>query len=798
MMKNESAEPGRQDSSPASGLPAAAPVQAAASRLSSGPLRIRTVLLSPWFAAAVAALVGFAALLAFEHTEERRAIQAERLETLKHLSAVRARLEGELNALLLLTRGFEAHIAARPEASEEELERIGEKLLAEKRHVRNLAIAHGYVVRQVIPLRGNEPILGLNYLERVDQREAVLRAVATRQSVLAGPVTAIQGDKALISRSPIFLPVEDPARPGEQERFWGLVSLRINVDSVFATAGLTHESLPIIVAIRGRDGLGPFGEIFHGSESLFDDNPVLLDVQLPGGRWQMAARLKPAFQAELRKPRDLVRGLSLLATSLLVLLAFGTARYLNEQARVHSRLMAVIAHQSETEAQMRHLATHDPLTGLANRSLFMDQLEYALRDCRRQGGLGAILFIDLNDFKDINDTLGHHMGDQLLCAFVARTHDLVRDIDRFARLGGDEFGVIAPHIETPEGAALIAQRLLDALATPLLVAGRSLSVSASIGITLFPTDGNDPQTLLQYADMAMYNAKRRLKKGYTFFQPTMNRQVSERLALEYALRQALSREEFYLVYQPKLCTLSEQVIGMEALVRWRHPERGEVAPGQFIETAERSGLIIPLGEWVLRQACRDLQRWRQELGETAGHGATLSLPPVAVNFSPIQFQRGDPVETIRAVLEETGLPPAFLEVEVTESALMEDVAAATETMQQLRRLGVSIAIDDFGTGYSSLAYLRHFPVQRMKIDRSFIWASSHDPGSVAIIETVLSLGRALNLKVTAEGVETPEQLAFLRIAGCDEIQGYHFARPMLFADLQAFVRRSAMGPENAA
>ncbi|MBA2660388.1 MAG: EAL domain-containing protein [Nitrosospira sp.] len=428
-----------------------------------------------------------------------------------------------------------------------------------------------------------------------------------------------------------------------------------------------------------------------------------------------------------------------------------------------------LAEQVETtKAQLHHLAHHDVLTGLPNRMLLQDRVSQAIELARRQGTRLAVLFMDMDRFKYINDSLGHPVGDQLLQSVAKCLTDCVRHSDTVSRQGGDEFVVLLSTIKHAEDAALSAQKILTALAAPHLIDQLELHVSVSIGISTYPDDGQDAETLIKNADTAMYHAKENGRNNYKFFEQEMNVRAVQRQSIEAGLHRALERQEFVLYYQPKVDLQSNMIVGVEALIRWQHPQRGLVPPSQFLPIAEDGGLILPMGRWVLREACRQAQVWRE-----------AGLPPiiVAVNTSALEFRATDFLENIRATLEETSLEPGYLELELTESVLMQDADFTNTVLHGLADLGIKLAIDDFGTGYSSLSYLRRFPIDTLKIDKSFVNQIIKNPDDAAIVSAIISMGKSLKLRVVAEGVETPEQLAFLLAQHCDEGQGYYFGHP---------------------
>lgn len=439
-----------------------------------------------------------------------------------------------------------------------------------------------------------------------------------------------------------------------------------------------------------------------------------------------------------------------------------------------------LSEQKRSADHIRHLAYYDSLTELPNRQLFGERCERALQRARSKGRSLVLLFLDLDRFKYVNDSLGHPAGDALLRAVAQRLKDCLRHNDTVARLGGDEFIVLLEDIESRRAIELTAQRILAAFNRPFLVHGHKLDIRTSIGVSCYPGDGEDATTLIKNADLAMYQAKESGRGDFRFYEAHLTTHARERLFLEGELRKALQREDLQVHYQPQFAVSDGRLVGAEALLRWRHEERGWIPANKFIPIAEDAGLIVPIGEWVLRAACRQAKAWL-----TAG----LKAPRMAVNLSGVQIERSDILATVKAALSESGLPPECLELEITETFLMRQTPRNIQIMEDMRALGVSLAIDDFGTGQSSLRYLNRLPVDKLKIDRSFIRDIPDDPNEMAITRAILALGHSLKLKVLAEGVETPEQAAFLKELGCDEVQGYYFGRPIEAAGLQALLFR---------
>lgn len=437
-------------------------------------------------------------------------------------------------------------------------------------------------------------------------------------------------------------------------------------------------------------------------------------------------------------------------------------------SRCFTLLVQDISERRAFEAQLAYQATHDTLTGLPNRELYNDRLVQALAHASREEHILALLFLDLDRFKCINDTLGHAVGDELLKAVAERIKSSLRQEDTLARIGGDEFTLILPTLHHVDGAALVAQNILNMLERPFSIDGQELFVSCSIGITFYPFDDNEASTLVKNADTAMYVAKSRGGNTYQFYSEEMNAKASGRLEMERQLRHAQERDELLLHYQPQVDASSKRIVGVEALLRWQHPSLGLVSPADFIPLAEETGLIIPIGDWVLRTACAQGAAWRKS-------GLEVS---VGVNLSARQFAQPRLLASIEAILEETGFPPHLLDLELTESAVMQRGSETIATLQQLRQLGVSLSLDDFGTGYSSLSYLQHFPINTLKIDRAFVRDITGKAGDGALAAAIIAMAHSLNLKVIGEGVESAEQLAFLQARQCQIIQGFYFSKPL--------------------
>jgi diguanylate cyclase (GGDEF)-like protein len=454
--------------------------------------------------------------------------------------------------------------------------------------------------------------------------------------------------------------------------------------------------------------------------------------------------------------------------------------------RILLRSIRYAIERKRSELELNYLARYDSLTGIPNRQYLQDQLERASRRARRSGKKIGLLFLDLDRFKRVNDTFGHHLGDQLLCAVVQRLLDKVRAGDLFARLGGDEFAVLLENVDGPDELETVARHLLDAFKAPFEIDGRKLPVTVSIGVTVFPNDNSDARALLNNADMAMYQAKDKGRNNFEFFTQGMYDEIVAQHTVEMDLKAALAEEQFELLYQPQVSLTDRSVQVLEALLRWNHPERGCLSPDRFISVAEESGYIIPIGDWVLERACRQLGEWRD---------AGLQLPRIAVNVAPIHFHQPKFSDRVKSTLETYGIDPQLIELELTERSLMKDTDEIRRCLRHLKAIGVRLAIDDFGTGYSCLNYLRQFPIDVLKIDRSFVKDLAVSEDARAICAVILSIAAQLSLETVAEGIETSAQLEFLAEQGCRFGQGYFFSRPVPPADLEALLARtvSSMG-----
>ena len=512
--------------------------------------------------------------------------------------------------------------------------------------------------------------------------------------------------------------------------------------------------------------------------------PPLVELARARAPWQPGGVLVDD-EAWVRHRADLVRGRPFRDFRFRIALPDGGERHLQlHGSPLHDaagRLCgfrgsgADVTQTAVAEAEARHLAVHDPLTDLANRAGLLERIEHALARARHNGERAALLSLDLDRFSELNDTLGHSAGDRVIKACAERLMACAQDGDTVARIGGDEFAIVQQQADQPGAADALCRRLMDALAQPFEIDEQALILSASVGVVLIPTDGRHADDLLKHADLALRRAKSLGLGSVCFFEPEMDAELWQRKALETDLWRGFAQGEFELHYQPQIWSATKRVIGLEALLRWRHPEQGLILPGEFLPIAEESGLIVPLGAWVLHEACARAAAWP---------GIRMS-----VNLSPAQFLHRELVDEIRQALAETGLEPERLELEITESALLRDTQVACAILDQLKQLGVRVAIDDFGTGYSSLSYLQKF--DKIKIARSFTGALGRKEDALGIVQGIMGLGRLLGMEVSAEGVDTAEQSDWLRAQGCAELQGFHFSRPFEAPEIDALMRGMA-------
>lgn len=842
----------------------------------------------------IALVVGIGLSWQFGRLDVERDRSESQARVVLELATIRSRLEGVFKASFSATEGLVHLIAYQGTISQEVFDALASQVLAEHSTFRSIAASPDNVIRMVYPLKGNEPALNFSYITVPEQWQTVELARRQRNPLLAGPVELVQGGRALVIRNPVFLTKEKDA--SGMGRYWGGISSVVKLDTLFEQAGVTQQTT-LDLTVRGKDAQGAKGALVFGDPAIFDNTPVVMDVEVPGGRWQIAAIPKggwprmaliasPYFiigcfnsillagvvgmvvrRRELMRARNtelmreveerrqaeqalseseqrfrkmfesspdpawLIEDGRFTSCNSMAAVALGFARASDllgltavdlspvEQdngeasdarmqrmmglARIQGthRFEWTFRHQSgrtfpaeltlsgitvqtrpalyclwrdisalkRTQAELEHMAHYDALTGLPNRLLFRDRLDRAMERAQRYRHQIAVLLLDLDGFKTVNDSLGHPVGDKLLALVAERLKAHVRVEDTVARLGGDEFAVVLGNLADGKDAIEVVRKILDAIEIPFTIDGVASLVTTSIGIAVFPIDGTHRDDLIRNADAAMYGAKESGRNTYRYYQSSMTREAQGRLYLEQALRRALHQGELEVWYQPQVRLSDGVCVGVEALVRWRDPEKGMVSPADFIPMAERTGLIVPLGEYVFDQVCQATKAW---------HQAGLSFGRVSVNVAGAQIVRSDFAVTVKRCLEQYSLPASDFSIEVTETLLMENMDRAIEVLDQIKGLGLKTAIDDFGTGYSSLAYLKRLPIDTLKIDRAFVQDIPDDAYDQAITRTIIAMGHTLGFKVVAEGVETAEQVAFLCAEGCDEGQGYYFSKPL--------------------
>jgi diguanylate cyclase (GGDEF)-like protein len=632
----------------------------------------------------------------------------------------------------------------------------------------------------------------------IDQAIDSSLATASRTGVL--PEERRQGALTLLL-APVYRGgIVPPTREQRRTQIAGLVGAELDLDALFAAAALSpqvngfHIRLLDLNQALGQQVLANWASRMPPGAAPSSESPLIYAeaFEMAGQRWTVQIEAGAEW-LEVNRPRGLrdVLLFGFLATLVLILYLrslLGRSALVDSLERTHEldteQRQAAEAWSREAQQRIEMLAHHDPLTGLPNRLLLRDRVEQAKAQASRTQSRLALMFLDLDRFKTINDSLGHPVGDSLLNEVVGRLKSCVRESDTISRQGGDEFIILLNDIRDGDAVARIADKIHQRMAEPLMLENHLLSTSFSIGVALYPDDGEDFDILLQKADTAMYHAKEAGRNGHRFFTEEMNQKVVEHLKLETQLRRALENKEFVLHYQPQLDLHEGGIIGAEALIRWNSPESGLVSPGKFIPVAEDSGLIVPIGAWVLNEACRQAKAWQD---------AGLQPFVVAVNLSAVQFRRLDLVNTVINALVLSDLDSQWLELELTESILIQDAETTLDAVRRLKALGVKLSVDDFGTGYSSLTYLKRFAVDKLKIDQSFVRDLLNDPDDAAIVRAIIQMAHSLKLKTIAEGVESQDLATLLRVFHCDEIQGYCFARPMPANELETFVRAHQAG-----
>lgn len=705
----------------------------------------------PISAALVSALVVFLlAALVVQHLQ-RSAQREIQLEMEYWAKAFATKLRGQLDANLAVGYGLEAQISVLGDLDQAGLNQVAPRLLHNPTNIRHIALAPNLVVSALYPLAGNERALGLDYRNHPEQREDALLAMQTKQVVLAGPVMLVQGGgEHLIARFPIFLPEDKP---------WGLVALVIAIPALLKDSGLEPLQARYDLALRRLDTRTATAGSFFGNPELFSVRAQVHSIEVPGGAWQLAIqpRVKPHWRAIIYW---LLNGI---LSALVGAVVFYLRRF-NQERDCHLHELA-------------RITAIDPLTQLTSRYQFNHYLNQFIEECQRTGQGFTLLFIDLDHFKEINDSLGHAAGDQLLIDVARTLKNCVRSYDLLCRLGGDEFIVVLKNITKTAEIENRASIITAGIAEHRSIKGVEVSVTCSVGIAVYPTDGVDAASLIQHADLAMYESKRTGRNTLYFFNMTMRNEADRYVELSGALKAALLEGQFAVYYQPIYDPVRRCFSRCEALCRWPQADGSMIPPAEFIPVAEQSGLISDLGMWIMDEV---MQTYR----ELAERGQAINF---CVNRSPVEFASKQHTLQLINLRKRWQIPPEALTLEITESLLMADHNVKTQNFLTLKDQQFQFSIDDFGTGYSAINYLRQYPVESLKIDRSFIAELGVSHQADTLVKIIVQMAKSLNIRVVAEGVETQQQVDFLAAIECDYLQGYFFAKPMPKAQFMEFL-----------
>lgn len=725
-------------------------------------------------------LIGWSTSL-FQDRLVRQADQDASLELASEANALRLAIERRLLLAESLKAFADTELMDGGTIDQLRFEQFAAHFIPSISDLRNLSLYPGGVARYVYPSQTNEGLLGLNLFDHPDAsvRDNAERTRKIETVTLLGPVELAQGGLGLLTRQSIFV----------EGRFWGFASIVVDVPSLVHEVIQSSDQGVLQVALRAN------GQLLLGDGAMFSGDHLSERVKLPEGEWDLVGKLKSDRVWEIKAKVWVLRilGFALVALILYVLYAQLTGKAkldlkVRERTRELQQAYEVIEASNEElmaiedelreqnraleskEQALRHMAYHDAVTGAFNRSYFNECLVEQVSAASRLGSRLALLYLDLDQFKLVNDTLGHTCGDILLQEAAQRLRGIrsgAQSKPIVSRIGGDEFTIILPGVEEGDDGRCVAEQVIELFRQPFCLQGAEYYLTASVGIALLlPGQNTDAQTLIRHADRAMYAAKEEGKNRFKWFDGTVTVGTDDQMELRSHLRKALSRGELELHYQPQIQAASGSLVGLEALLRWNHPKYGAVSPQRFIPLAEETGLIVEIGEWVLRVACAQNKAWQE---------AGFPELRMAVNLSARQFSSSDVAASVRSVLEETGLEPQFLELEITENMAMKN--ENLPALEQLREMGITLSIDDFGTQHSSLGYLKTLPISRIKIDRSFVGGIGKDDRDEAIIHAMMLVARRLNLSVVAEGVETDAQYSFLTEHGCDDIQGFLFYRP---------------------
>ncbi|PSV45212.1 bifunctional diguanylate cyclase/phosphodiesterase [Photobacterium indicum] len=638
----------------------------------------------------------------------------------------------------------------------DDFDHFSEEVLRTIGGISNLQLAPDGIIQKIYPLLGHEKAIGHNILKDDKRRKEALSAINEQKLTLAGPFKLIQGGVAVIGRNPVFF------RDGNKQIFWGFTAALIYLDDLLASTELDllqSKGYRYQLTRRSPD-TGETEVIAASRESIVSPHRTST-INIPNATWKIT----------ISRPMEGSTWQAALGylTSITIALFGSWAMWF--VLRQPEKLQKIVKQKTH---ELEKFALYDHLTGLANRRLLNEHLEQVIQQTEYCGNSAALLYFDLDDFKRINDSQGHEVGDGVLQQISHRLNSVVNKSDIVARIGGDEFTVLLSASGSAFDTGRIAERLINVISEPIFLNNKELSVSASVGITMIPSDGNDVSTLLRNADMAMYSAKKSGKRNYLFFNKTLQKKALYKMSIEEGLDTAISKKQFVLHYQPVFSFDSNKLCCYEALIRWNHPREGLLHPESFIGIAEESGKIKDIGYWVIQDVCDVIKMQQLHIGDSYR---------IAVNLSPKQFNDPDLLENIRRIILDVGIDARSLEIEITESTLMENIESAIHTLHQFKELGITVAIDDFGTGYSSLAMLKRLPVDKLKIDRSFVKDLSSNNSDQKIVQALISMAHTLQISVIAEGIETQEQYNLLQQYGCDFGQGYFFSKPVPITEL---------------
>ncbi|RLP52355.1 MAG: EAL domain-containing protein [Ketobacter sp.] len=709
---------------------------------------------TPWFGALVALFVVLipSLMLAQYLIEER---EKEIFQETQYLAnAFVTKLEGRLEANVAVGRGFKVHIEALGDLNQEELDALSARLIDGDLNIRHVALAPDLVVRSVHPLRGNEAVIGFNYMTHPVQRVTALRALQTKTITLAGPVPLVQNNKEqLIARFPVYRERGEP---------WGLIGLVIKYDELLKDAGLNNLKRSHLVAIRGKGGTGSNGATFLGDEALFKEQVQLHKIDVPGGTWQLSIKPRGGWSLPVMKK------MLLLIAAILISVSFAYLVYVLRQNFLQRK--AYLKH-------LKSLSAIDPLTQLPSRYQFNISLNQLVSEAQRNGVGFTVLLVNLDHFKEVNVSLSQAVGDRLLIDVSDRLRSSVRDYDLLSRLGSDEFVAVFRGIYNTSEIEERARDISTSLSAPFSIMDQEVSITCSLGVAVYPQDGSDGETLIKHADRAMHESKKSGRNTMYFFNSSMRNEADKYMELTSAMRTGLAEGHFQVYYQPILDVALQRFTRCEALCRWISPDRGFISPGEFIPVAEQSGLILELGSWLSKQvfACYHTLN-------SNGYDINFSL-----NRSPLEFNSIPHTEQFIQSRIQSGIPAEKITLEITESLLMSDNNIKSRNFNALKQEQLNFSIDDFGTGYSAINYLRKYPVESLKIDKSFISEMGVSGQADTLVKVIIQMAKTLEISVVAEGVETREQYEALKKMDCDYIQGFYFAKPMPKEDFLQFI-----------